>query len=117
MSVHFFYLCFDQIFHELLKGRVLISFVPFPPSRNTYSRTVFSYKSLLYSGANLKLIPVGRSNPSEGVSADHEGSRILKLVDVGTCQSPGPLPEDCMELEEVLIIACILDIRNKEPGE
>ena len=45
---------------------------------------------IIYPGVSLELVPVGGNNPIEGVSADHKGSRVLELVDVG--QSPCSLP-------------------------
>ena len=59
MFVVMFRPSFDQIFHELWKGRVWISFSPFPPSCDTDVSAVFSNEALLYSGARLELVPAG----------------------------------------------------------
>ena len=108
------HLCFDQIFHELCKGRLWISFIPFPSSSKTNVSTVFSNELLLYPGVRLELVPEGGDNPGEGMSGDHKGDCVLKLVYVG--QAPCPGPEDSMESEETLVVGCILDVGNKEPG-
>ena len=115
MFIVMFHLCFDQIFHELGKRRVWISFLPFPPSRDTDVPTVSFDEALLYPGVGLELVPVGGDYPGEGVPGDHEGDCPFELVDVG--QSPSPRPEGTMELEEVLVIAGILDEGNKDPGQ
>ena len=115
MFIVMFHLRFDQIFHELGKRRVWISFLPFPPSRDTDVPTVSFDEALLYPGVGLELVPVGGDYPGEGVPGDHEGDCLLELVDVG--QSSGPRPEGTMELEEVLVIAGILDEGNKDPGQ
>ena len=73
MLIVMFHLCFDQIFHELFKGRVRISLVPFTSSRNTNVSSVCSYEALLYPGVRLELVPVGGDEPGEGVTGDHKG--------------------------------------------
>ena len=113
MFIVLFHLCFDQISHELCKGRAWISFIPFPPSCHTNGSAVFSNEVLLYPGVSLELVPVGGDESGERVAGDHKGGGVLELIDVS--QSPSPRPEDAMELEEVLIIACILDVGNKDP--
>ena len=91
MFVVLFHLCFDQISHELCKGRVWISFIPFPSSCDTNVFPVSSNEALLYPGVRLELVPVGGDNPGEGVPADHKGGRVLELPQVG--QSTCPRPE------------------------
>ena len=113
MFIVLFHLSFDQIPQELFKGRVRISFIPFTPSCNTNVSAVFPNKVLLDPGVSLELVPVGGDEPGEGVAGDHKGGGVQELVDVG--QSPCPRPEDTMKFEEVLIIAGILDVGNKEP--
>ena len=85
------HLCFDQISHELCKGRVWISFIPFPSSCKTNVSTVFSNELLLYPGVRLELVPVGGDNPGEGMPADHKGGRVLELPQIS--QSTCPRPE------------------------
>ena len=116
MCIVFFHPCFDQISHEFFKGKVWISFLPSPPSNDTnVSPEVFEYHWSFNPGVNLEQVPVGRNDPSEGMSADNKRSRVLELLDVG--QSRCQLPEDLMLLIMVLlIIAFILDVGNKEPG-
>ena len=57
--------------------------------------------------------PVDGNNPGEGMSADHKGTCVLELVDIG--QFSCPLPEDPMGC--LITIACILDVGDKEHGE
>ena len=85
------HLCFDQISHELCKGRFWISFIPFPSSSKTNVPTVFSNELLLYPGVSLELVPVGGDNPGEGVAGDHKAGGVLELPQVG--QSPSPASE------------------------
>ena len=66
-------------------------------------------------GVSLELVPVGGNNPGEGVAADHKGIRVLEPIEV--TQFPCPSPEDRMELHEVLVIAWIFDVGNKEAGK
>ena len=93
MFVVLFHLCFDQISHELCKGRVWISFIPFPSSSKTNVSTVFSNELLLYPGVRLELVPVGGDNPGEGVAGDHKAGGVLELPQVG--QSPSSGSEYC----------------------
>ena len=88
MFVVLFHLCFDQISHELCKGRFWISFIPFPSSSKTNVSTVFSNELLLYPGVRLELVPEGGDNPGEGMPADHEGGRVLELPQVGQSTCP-----------------------------
>ena len=65
MYIVFFHLCFDQIYHELFKGKVRISFLPAPPSHDTnVSPEVFEYHWSFNPGVNLEQVPVGGNNPS-----------------------------------------------------
>ena len=105
------HLGFDQIFHKLCKWRVWISFIPFSPCCDTNLSAEFSNELLLNPSVSLKLVPVGWDNPFEGVTADHKGGAVLKLVDVGQFLSPGP--ESRVEGKVVLVIAGILYVRNK----
>ena len=116
MYIVFFHLCFDQIYHELFKGKVWISFLPFPPSHDTnVSPEEFEYHWSFNPGVNLEQVPVGGNKPSKGVSTDHKRSRVLELLDVS--HSRCHLPEGLMLLiMALLIIGCILDVGNKEPG-
>ena len=84
------HLCFDQISHELCKGRFWISFIPFPSSSKTNVPTVFSNELLLYPGVSLELVPVGGDNPGEGMPADHKGGRVLEPPQVGQATCPRP---------------------------
>ena len=93
MFVVFFRLCFDQIFHELCKGRLWISFTPAPPSCDTNVSTVFSNKLLLNPGVSLELVPVGGDYPGEGMPGDHKAGGVLELPQVG--QSPSSGSEHC----------------------
>ena len=114
MFIVLFHLCFDQISHELCKGGVWISFIPFPSSSDSNVSPVSYNELLLYPGVRLELVPVGGDNPGEGMPGDHKGGGVLELVDVG--QSPCPGPESFMESEDALVIGCILDVGNKDPG-
>ena len=90
MFIVLFHLCFDQISHELCKGGVWISFIPFPSSSDSNVSTVFSDELLLYPGVSLELVPVGGDNPGEGVPGDHKGDGVLELPQVGQSSCPRP---------------------------
>ena len=85
-----------------------------PSSCDTNVSLVIPDEILLYPGVCLKLVPVGGDNPGEGMSGDHKGDCVLKLVYVG--QAPCPGPEDSMYSEDTLVVGCILDVGNKHPG-
>ena len=91
MSIVLLHLSFDQISHELCKGRIWISFLPAPPSGDTNVPTVFSNKLLLNPGVSLELVPVGGDDPGEGVPGDHKAGGVLELPQVG--QSPSSVSE------------------------
>ena len=91
MFIIFLHISFDQISHELCKGRLWISFAPAPPSFNTNVSAVFFNELLLNPGVSLELVPEGGDNPGEGVPADDKGGRVLELPQVG--QSTCPRPE------------------------
>ena len=114
MFVVLFHLCFDQISHELCKGRVWISFIPFPSSCDTNVFPISSNEALLYPGVSLELVPVGGDNPGEGVPADHKGDCLLELLDVS--QFPRPRPEDSVESEDALVVGGVFNVGDKDPG-
>ena len=91
MFIIFLNLSFDQISQELCKGRLWISFLPFPPSCYSNVPTVFSNELLLNPGVSLELVPVGGDNPGEGVTGDHKAGGVLELPPVG--QSPSSRSE------------------------
>ena len=114
MFVVSLHLSFDQIFHELWKGRVRISFTPLPSCCHRDFSAVFPKEILLHPCARLELVPVGGHNPGEGVAGDDQGGAVLELLDVS--QSPSPDPEDLVQREGALVIAGIPNVGNKEPG-
>ena len=116
MYIVYFHLCCDQIFHKLSEGGLWVSFTPFPSSCNTNAFSDgLENATGVNPGVNLELVPVGGDDPGEGVPGDHKAGGVLELLDVGQLRCP--LPEDPMELVMILlIIACILDVGNKEPG-
>ena len=114
MFVVSLHLSLDQIFHELWKGRVRISFTPLSSGCKTDFSAVFPEEFLLHPGARLELVPVGGHDPGEGVAGDDQGGAVLELLDVS--QSPSPDPEDFVERERALVIAGIPNVGNKEPG-
>ena len=89
MFIILLHLSFDQISHELWKGRVRISFIPAPSSCETNVPTVFSNELLLNPGLSLELVPVGGDNPGEGVTGDHKAGGVLELPPVGQSPSSG----------------------------
>ena len=91
MSIVLLHLSFDQISHELCKGRIWISFLPAPPSCDTNVPTVLSNELLLNPGVSLELVPVGGDDPGEGVPCDHKAGGVLELPQVG--QSPSSVSE------------------------
>ena len=102
------------LFCHPCKGRIRISFFPFPSSRDRNVSTVSFDELLFYPGVNLELVPVGGDYPGEGMSGDHNRDCVLELVYVG--QAPCPGPEDSMYSEDTLVVGCILDVGNKHPG-
>ena len=89
------HLSFDQVSHELSKGRLVISFVTIftqvPSSCNTNVSAVFRNKLILNPGVSLELVPVGGDDPGEGVPGDHKAGGVLELPQVG--QSPSSVSE------------------------
>ena len=83
MFIILLHLSFDQISHELCKGRLWISFIPVPPSCDTNFPAVYSNELLLNPGVSLELVPVGGDNPGEGVTGDHKAGGVLELPQVG----------------------------------
>ena len=65
MFIMLLHLSFDQVSHELSKGRLVISFVTIftqvPSSCNTNVSAVFRNKLILNPGVSLELVPVGRA--------------------------------------------------------
>ena len=76
------------LFCHPCKGRIRISFFPFPSSRDRNVSTVSFDELLFYPGVNLELVPVGGDYPGEGVSGDHKGGRVLELSKVGQSTCP-----------------------------
>ena len=93
MFIILVHISFDQISHELCKGRVRISFTPAPPSCNTNVSSVFFNELLLNPGVSLEFVPVGGDDPGEGVAGDHKACGVLELPQVG--QSPSSGSEHC----------------------
>ena len=93
MFIILVHVSFDQISHELCKGRLWISFTPAPPSCDTNVSTVFFNELLLNPGVSLELVPVGGDDPGEGVPGNHKAGGVLELPQVG--QSPSSGSEYC----------------------